>query len=258
MDDKISRQKEHFDAIAERYERARQHPNHLRLKELIWTELMGDYLTSLPSQIKVLEPMCGFADGRSILTARTDRPIDYYGFDYSSEVVERLNAKRPELHVWQQDVSQFESEERFDVIILLGGLHHVPHIAGDVVARLSRCLADGGLFINLEPTHGNRLFKAIREAIYKRNSLFDEETERAFSVQELRDFFESCDLEAVNILYPGLLAYVLYYNPDAFPYLNIGKPGLVNALWALEKPIVRSGFAKALSFATLSVWQQKR
>ena len=160
MDDKISRQQEHFDTIAERYEKARQHPNHLRLKDLIWKELIGKIVSDLPNPVKVLEPMCGFADGKLILSTHTEQTIDYYGFDYSNEVVTRLNRRQPELRVWQQDVSQFESGDRFDIIILLGGLHHVPHIAGDVVARLSQCLAGGGLFINLEPTHGNSFFKA--------------------------------------------------------------------------------------------------
>ena len=254
MDNRIERQRSHFDSIADRYERARSHPNHLCLKQLIWSEFFGNFAASLAPKVRVLEPMCGFADGRSILASAIDSEIEYHGFDYSSEVVERLRAKDPGINVWQQDVAAFESELRFDIIILLGGLHHVPHVAGDVVRRLSRCLADGGVFINLEPTHGNPVFRWVRESIYRRNSLFDETTERAFGVDELTGFFSKAGMQARGIMYPGLLAYVMYYNPDAFPALNIGGPGLVKGVWSLERRLVRSGFARALSFATLSMW----
>jgi len=256
VDGRIERQKKHFDSIAERYERARQHPNHLCLKNLIWSEFLGDSLSQLPETVRVLEPMCGFADGKSILSDYVDGRIDYHGFDYSTEVVTRLKEKHPEVNVWQQDVSTFSSDDQYDIIILLGGLHHVPHIAGDVVKRLSERLSDTGIFINLEPTYGNRLFQSVREWIYRRNSLFDEQTERAFSVAELRGFFEASGLEPSTIIYPGLLAYVLYYNPDAFPYLNIGRPGLVKAIWSMERPLVRGRLARSLSFATLSMWSR--
>lgn len=256
MDGRIDRQKKHFDSIAERYEQARQHPNHLCLKDLIWSEFLGDSLSQLPATVRVLEPMCGFADGKAILSDYVDGQIDYHGFDYSTEVVTRLKANHPEVNVWQQDVSTFSSDDQYDIIILLGGLHHVPHIAGDVVKRLSERLSDTGIFISLEPTHGNRLFQSVREWIYRRNSLFDEQTERAFSVAELRGFFESSGLEPSTIIYPGLLAYVLYYNPDAFPYLNIGRPGLVKAIWSMERRLVRGGLARSLSFATLSMWRR--
>jgi hypothetical protein len=57
-------------------------------------------------------------------------------------------------------------------------------------------------------------------------------------------------------MYPGLAAYVLYYNPDAFPALNFGGPETVRRLFALERPFLRSAAARTLSFATLSLWRK--
>ena len=256
MDTRIDRQRRHFDSIAERYETARAHPNHLCLRELIWTELFKGKALHLPDPVSVLEPMCGFADGRRILTENLKVSIEYHGFDFSTEVISRLRKKDPSIDVWEQDVTTFHTDTKFDFLIILGGLHHVPHAAGKVVANLVECLKPGGLFINLEPTHGNGLFERIRSWIYKRNSLFDEETERAFSVEELCGFFERAGLENVDIFYPGMLAYVMYYNPDSFPSLNIGGPRLVRAIWSLERRLVRGGIARRLSFATLSMWRR--
>lgn len=256
MDDRIDRQKAHFDSIAERYERARQHRNHLCLKELMWTEILGGRLRDLTAPVSVLEPMCGFADGLQILASRLPVPIDYSGFDYSTEVVARLKRKQPEIRVWEADVSTFETSRSFDVVILLGGLHHVPHIAETVVWRISQYIAPGGYFISFEPTDGNSLFRLVRQRIYNGNSLFDETTERAFSVEELLGFFEAADLEPVDITFPGLLSYVLYYNPDAFPYLNIGTPRLVKIIWSLERKLIHSAVGRKISFATLSMWRK--
>ena len=132
----------------------------------------------------------------------------------------------------------------------------MPTHATNVVNRLASCLAPNGLFINLEPTSGNPVFRWVRERIYARNSLFDEETERAFEVSELAMLFSNNNLKQVDQLYPGLLAYVLYYNPDAFPRLNIGTPGLVSFLVKLEKWLWRTKPARWFSFATLSIWQK--
>ena len=256
MDRRVAKQKAHFDQIAQTYNNARKHANHLEIKRLIWDHFLASRPFLGEQKLAVLEPMCGFADGLEIIRSRFDGELTYKGFDYSEAVVEMLRGELKDVCVWQQDVTQFESDVDFDLIILLGGLHHVAHVAPDVVKNLARHLRPGGYFINLEPTHGNRLFQAIREAIYRRNALFDEETERAFAPDELHSMFENAGLEPEDKLYPGLLTYVLYYNPDAFPWLNLGSPSLVRFLWSLEKHIVGSAFARTLSFATLTLWRQ--
>lgn len=254
--DKVERQKAHFDSIAAHYATSRRHRNHLQLKELIWSHFLRGEHFQFSATPRVIEPMCGFADGKAILEKGLGRAVDYSGFDYSTSVVDDLKRDRPDLDVWQQDVTTFATDKHYDIAIILGGLHHVPHASADVVQRVAACLRPGGVFINLEPTHGNPLFKAVRERIYARNALFDEQTERAFSVAELRGMFEDAGLSEVDATWPGLLSYVLYYNPDAFGWLNVGTPAVVRGLFALERPFLRTGLARGLSFATLSVWRR--
>ena len=120
-------------------------------------------------------------------------------------------------------MTKIELENKlYDIIILIAGLHHVPFHAPESVRRLVTALKPGGFFISLEPTSGNIIARKAREYIYKKNSLFDAETERDFSVNELCRMFEIAGLEKTYISFPGLLSYVLYYNPDAFPALNCG------------------------------------
>ena len=139
---------------------------------------------------------------------------------------------------------------------MLGGLHHVPSHAVQVVHNLSYALKPGGVFISLEPTDGNPGLAWVRRRIYQHNTLFDEETERSFPISEYFEMFERSGLQLLDGVYPGLLAYVLYYNPDAFPFLNIGGPGMVRAIWGLETPFRRSALGRMFSFATLSLWQK--
>lgn len=253
---KTEQQREHFNTIADRYFEARQHANHLRYKELMWKFAFDHSSFRLPESARVLEPMCGYAEGYKVLRTYCGNSFRYHGFDYSDSVIERLRHAYPELSVDLGDVTTFRSDEKYDVIVLIGGLHHVPEQAKHVVASLAAALAPGGHFVNLEPTSGNWLFRAVRAQIYTRNSLFDEETERAFGVEELHDMFHRAGLEPCVAMYPGLLAYVMYYNPDAFPALNRGSEKLVETLFNLEKRWYTTKIAKLLSFATLSIWRK--
>lgn len=254
--DKLERQREHFNSIAERYQSARKGVNHLLLKGLIWADFLAPHRELRRDGMQVLEAMCGFGDGKTILERTLGIELDYSGFDYSDEVIARVRAGKPELAVFHGDVGSIELDRQYDLILLLGGLHHVPQIAGSALKQLVAAVRPGGLFISLEPTSGNWFSSKIRDWVYSRNSLFDEETEQGFTVEELLTMFHDAGLEEVDLVFPGLLAYVLYYNPDAFPWLNVGGPRTVRAIYAVDRLFLRNRIGRAFSFATLSLWRR--
>ena len=257
MESKVQRQREHFDRISETYRRSRKHENHLTLKTLMWRDFLQDKAYLKGRRLRVLEPMCGFADGKAILEQHLGVEIDYVGFDFSDQVVAKLSESDPRLHVFHADITRFRPPpEDFDLIILLGGLHHVPDYAQAVVENMAAGLRPGGTFINLEPTHGNPVFRAIREGIYRRNEIFDEATERGFRYRELMEMFERVPLTLVDRSFPGFLSYVLYYNPDAFPRINLGGPKMVRTTFAFDKLFMRGSLGSFLSFATLTMWRK--
>jgi SAM-dependent methyltransferase len=252
----LERQRAHFNSIAGRYRAARQDENHVELKRLMWSEFLRnkDYLNR--PGLTVLDAMCGYADALPILREHLSPDLDYSGFDYSDEIVASVRRENPDVRIAHADVTSFSDGRAYDLVVLLGGLHHVHHAAPEAVRRLAAVVKPGGWLLNLEPTHGNALFGAIRRSIYRRNALFDAGTERGFSVSELTALFTGVGLEPVDIMYPGLLSYVLHYNPDAFPALNRGDTRAVRFLFALERPLMRSRLARVLSFATLSLWRR--
>jgi SAM-dependent methyltransferase len=254
---KIERQRTHFNSIAQRYEAGRQDANHRQIKSLIWRSA-GPYLAPLAGKhLKMLEPMCGYAEGIEIAEQHLGLDCDYHGFDYSDVIVNEISRRLPDGRVWQADVTTYRPDPHtYDLVLLIGGLHHVPDSAAQVVRNLTAGLKAGGFFINFEPTSGNLLFQFIRDLIYRRNEIFDNETERAFSVDELRGFFSSAGLEEVKLFFPGLIAYILYYNPYAFPFLNYGGKKWVDFFFSIDKIIMNSWLGRVFSFATVSIWRK--
>lgn len=257
MDESIERQREHFNGISERYSRARKHPNHLLLKHLIWGKFLKLHRDIAPEIRRVLEPMCGMAEGEAMLRTHLTSQFDYFGFDYSESMVQQARSCRPELSIEWNDVTTFRAGgEAFDLIILIGGLHHVYSHAEAVLSNLNRSLRPGGYFLSFEPTHHNWLARRVRERIYNKNDLFDADTEQGFEYRDLERYFRNSGYEKVGEASPGLLAYVLYYNPDAFPALNVGSELLVKLIFGLDRLFWRNAVGRKLSFATLGLWRK--
>lgn len=251
--DSVEHQNQHFQSISEEYYRARQDENHLVLKELLFGKMLKDFRMVSDKVIDVLEPMCGYGEGRKIVSKYITKNINYEGFDYSDILIEKVIKSNPEVNIYKQDVTTFKAARQYDVIILIGGLHHVPQNAAMVCKNLCSALRPGGLFINFEPTNNNLLVRGVRSLIYKKNHIFDEETEKDFSLKELNRMYNEAGFTIKKQFYPGLLAYILYYNPDAFPGLNLGKTGMVKRLFAWENRLYSNFIGKFFSFCTFSV-----
>lgn len=134
----------------------------------------------------------------------------------------------------------------------------MPYSAFKIVKSLTQGLKAGGYFINFEPTFGNLFYKKLREVVYRSNPMFDHQSEQAFLVKQLLNIFQQSGLVLRDIIYPGLISYVLYYNPEAFPDLNIGGRRMVRSLFTIERLFMRSLIGRVLSFATLSLWQRPK
>jgi SAM-dependent methyltransferase len=257
MENKIERQREHFNSIAHRYEEGREDANHKRIKHLIWSSALGRLGGLKGRPVRMLEAMCGYAEGLDLAENIAGLECDYHGFDYSEVIVSDLKQRMPDADIWQADATTYKpTSGEFDLMFLIGGLHHVPDNAAGVVRNLADGLAPGGMFVSFEPTHGNPVFKAVRDRIYSKNEIFDEATERAFPVEEYLGFFRNAGLEPVHVSYPGLLAYVLYYNTYAFPFFNRGGTGMVDRVFALDRIFMNSFVGRIFSFATVTIWQK--
>lgn len=252
----MDQQKRHFEGVSGDYHACRQHPNHVLFKDLLWGTFLRNMDFLRRPGLRVLEPMCGFADGKRLLEQHLRVPIRYAGFDISEPLVAAARAADPRLAIEVQDATTFTPTDSCDLLMILGGLHHVPHHYRTVVERLGSAVAPGGWCINFEPTDGNPLNRAVRRRIYARNPFFDAQTERAFRLAELDDAFATVGLRVADRLHCGLLSYILYCNPDCFPRLNRGGARLVRGTFGLDRLFFRSTLGRLASFATLTLYRK--
>jgi hypothetical protein len=254
----IERQAAHFESIAGNYYASRSNAAHLAFKDVLWRKFFDRNAPVFSGcKRKVLEPMCGYGEGRKIIDTHLGGLFSYTGFDISVEMVKKAQQNHPADHIFHQDVTTYEPHEEYEILVIIGGLHHVYRHTDHVLKILSKSTACGGLFISFEPTHNNLVIGKIRQHIYNRNSFFDNETEQGFELEALNSSFVSAGFTLVDQMYPGLLAYVLYYNPDAFPRLMKGGPGFARFFSTAESFLWKSCVAKRLSFATLSLWRKQ-
>jgi SAM-dependent methyltransferase len=255
---KIEQQREHFNSISEKYFRERQTKNHLFYKNLMWNMVFTPLEISNKNVLKVLEPMCGYSEGLKIIKQHIGTNIDYQGFDYSEEILKKANDLNPGINIFKQDITTFESNTEFDLIILIGGLHHVPQYLDTSLVKLHQSLTPTGIFINFEPTHNSWINQKIREKIYKKNEIFDEATEEGFVFTALNSSYQNAGFKIKKQYYCGLLAYIFYYNPDAFPFFNKGNTTLVKLFFTIDKLLMETPLAKYFSFATISVLEKRK
>lgn len=254
----IEQQKAHFNSIADEYYLARDNPNLRLLKNLIWVHFFSRNRSIEGSVNRVLEPMCGFAEGHFIVKNYLKEQFSYYGFDYSENIVAHGKRLNPTLEIDVGNVVTFTPTfgRLFDLIVLIGGLHHVFSHASSVVKNLASSLVKDGYFVSYEPTQNNFLSRSIRKKIYKDNKIFDDDTEQGFEYPDLESFFFEAGFKKVDQVYPGLLSYILYYNPDAFPKLNVGGSALVRFFFAIDRLFWANRIGRYFSFATLTLWKK--
>lgn len=256
--DLVEQQREHFNKISNQYAESRDNPNLLLLKQLIWNEFLSHHKNLALKVYDVLEPMCGMAEGHGIIKQHLKSDFRYYGFDYSESMVKQAQVVNPQLTIGLGNVLTYQapSVECHDLIILIGGLHHVFLHTDKVLINLGKALKPTGYFISYEPTHNNWLTRRIRNRIYQENAIFDHETEQGFEFVDLETKFRNAGFKKVDQVYPGLLSYVLYYNPDAFPWLNVGGQFLVRLSFWIDRLFWRRWIGQKLTFATLTLWQR--
>lgn len=263
--DLLRRQREHFEGVAGDYSSVRlSDANYSNFKRMLWKFVLKDIRMSRAGTLSVLEAMCGLCDGLDILCENNVLISSYSAFDYSDAMVGKALSLLPSkaekyripidsMKVGSADICSFETSTKHDLVILLGGLHHVYAHTAIALQRIAASLKKGGLFINFEPTHSNPVTQAVREKVYSSNDFFDDQTESGYRLRDYNGYLLSSGFRIMKQVYPGLLLYCLFYNPDAFTSLPVLPKRIMESLFKLESSIYATPLARYLSFATVTV-----
>lgn len=114
----------------------------------------------------------------------------YTGVDYSDELVHyaREHNGGPGREFVCANIKDFSPAREFDVILMVGVLHHIPE-AEEALADMRALLTPGGVVVANEPQRGNPAISALRW-VRKRVDRNYSSDQIEFSEHELTDLFE--------------------------------------------------------------------
>jgi len=148
-----------FDRVAADYHRKDLMPAHRRARRHRLMQTLRS--VGLPPGCSVLEVGCGAGFAADYLSGRYGK---YMGIDYSQELIgyarkyNALSGVRFEV----SNVNEFESDQRFDLILMIGLLHHLDD-PEKILTKMAALLKPGGWVVANEPQSGNPLFQIARK-----------------------------------------------------------------------------------------------
>ncbi len=152
------------------------------------------YLSYAEKGMSILEPLCG--SGR-FLVPFLQRGFDICGMDLSMEMIAKLKEKAPDAKVIQEDIIEYDSEEKFDYIFISSGsvsLFTDMKICRAILQKMKCLLKKDGKFVFAVDTVADRCpdssdyhtltsvkTKERFDLILKGKSYYDEKTQTQYS-----------------------------------------------------------------------------
>lgn len=199
----------------------------------------------------VLEAMCG---GGQTTRYLLDRGARVTGFDISPQQTSHFKIRHPDADVRCGSIlnSGFDSNS-FDVVSVVGGIHHLPPHIDQGITEIHRILKPGGSFCFMEP-HSETAVDCVRRAWYKRDPLFAK-NEEAINVGQLRETFAD-RFEFRSEIYAGNVGYLLVLNSMVFRIPLAIKPIYSPAMMMLES-VLNGVLGKPFSCFVVGQWRKK-
>ena len=152
---------------------------------------------------RVLEVGCGAGFGARYLRGRFEQ---YIGIDHSQRLIEmavRENSSEG-VHFETRRVDDFDPPSSFDLIFMVGVLHHLED-ATRSLETMVQWLTPGGYLVANEPQPANPLIRIARRVRVRCDSAYSTEQEE-ISAGELRGLFERAGLEEIVIMPQGFVS----------------------------------------------------
>jgi len=209
VDDAEGRQRAHYDSIGAGYEEHYSDYWSLRYRDLFINEPLTRGVELRHK--RVLDAMCGSGELADYLIRQGANVV---GLDISPAVIQLFRDKHQEATGLVGSIydTGFESGS-FDVVGVMGGLHHAQPNLQAAVDEIRRILRPGGWFIFAEP-HAGSVMDLARRLWYRFDPLF-EANEEAVDVDAL-EAANRGRYEFVSKRYGGGVAYLLVFNSMVF------------------------------------------
>ncbi len=195
------RDRELFDGIADTYCRKDLLPAHRQARALRLVQTMSR--SRAPDTADLLEIGCGAGFAADYLRGAY-RSI--HGIDHSAELVDAARTLNggPGVTFETADAAAFSSDRRFDLIFMIGVLHHLEEPAS-TLRHLTTFLKPSGSIVVNEPSAGNPLIQFARN-IRKRTDSHYSKDQEFYSREGMRAVFEAAGCDIVELVPQGLLS----------------------------------------------------
>jgi SAM-dependent methyltransferase len=195
------RDRELFDRIAEDYCQKDLLPAHRHARKLRLLQTFRH--TDIDASGDILEIGCGAGFAATYLRGRYRT---FHGIDHSTKLVELANAINtgPGITFETADATTFAIDRRFDVIFMIGVLHHLSEPVAALRHLTTLLKPEGSIVVN-EPHDGNPLIQLARRVRTKTDSDYSED-QRMYSGDGLRAVFNEAGCELVKLIPQGLLS----------------------------------------------------
>ena len=200
---------------------------------------------------KVLEAMCGSGQTTGYLL---EQGAEVTALDLSPDLVESFKQRWPGCKAHCASIYQTGfTDQSFDVVVIVGGLHHLHPDIDTAMVEVHRVLKPGGMFCVMEP-HTGSLADKVRRLWYKFDSYF-ESNEEAVDFEALAS--EHNDLFKLRkIIYVGNFGYLLILNSMIFR-LPLSWKKYYAPVFMIVESIFSPLQNKLLSCIAVAQWSKK-
>jgi SAM-dependent methyltransferase len=222
-----------FDRIASSYARKDLAPASRDARRYRLTSTLDAVASDGP--IDVLEVGCGAGFAVDYMGDRVGR---YLGVDHSTELIDyaRSRHQAPDVEFRATRIHDLAEAEAFDVVLVVGVLHHLDEIDG-ALERMVAALRPGGWIAVNEPQPGNPVVRVARR-LRKRVDRSYSEDQLEFTPTELREMFVRHGLREVETRPQGYLSTPFAEVPLPIPAVTARLARLAVAAdrWIARRP----------------------
>jgi len=177
---------------------------------------------------RVAEICCGAGEAFQLLNAPAGLGV---GVDVSPAMLEaaRKNIPAETCLFVNGDATKLPLKDgQFDMVVMLGGIHHV-NDRRRLFSEIHRILKPGGSFVFREPLDDFFLWRALRAAIYRASSTLEAETEHPLRYRDTRAGLEGAGMTLEIWRTIGFFGYCFLMNSDVLAINRVWQyvPGAV-------------------------------
>ncbi len=204
-------QQQHYDKVAEAYAANLSYPHtqeYMNYLDRVLREEVDDDSLGICAEV-----CCGTGEAFALFEESIDTGI---GVDVSTSMLAKAQQafSNSRLHFVQGDATLLPlSDNAFDSVIMLGGIHHVPDRQA-LFQQVFRVLKPGGVFYWREPVSDFWLWRVLRAIVYRLSPMLDHDTERPLTYDETVPVLENAGFLDIRWRTCGFFGFCLFMNSD--------------------------------------------